>query len=324
MLPAIPSRPAARASTLGAAAWVIAAAVVCALAATAAAPNFTRAPGARAAPAGPAALAPGWARVSVAGTLLSAIPSTGLLSVAIASASTADIFEGGTAWRTRALNGTHFIRLLPQTVMADGAARPIARDVLRSGDHVAVWGVMSPEDDIMALAMVVSTPHPAPRPAPPVPVTAGGVGGVVAGRSGSMLDVLTDTGTRHAVLVTAATQVRADGLAAVPVIAPFDVVQVDGAVNSDGSVVAARVTVQFLSSQAAQVSGPIEAVRGDVGGLVVGGTMVCTSAQTYFVHGASRLWIAQMTAGRPVTAYGQPILAGKTPVGLAARVIAVR
>ena len=321
MLPAAPSRPAHRARTPGSAGRVIAAAVVCAFAGTAAAPNLAAAPGAPAAPAGSAVLAPGWARVSVAGTLVSAVASTGQLSVAIGNASTADIFEGGTTWRTRALTGTHLIRLLPQTVMADGAARPIARDVLRSGDHLAVWGVMSPEDDIMALSMVVSTPHPAPRPAA---ATAGGVSGVVTARSGSTLDLVTDTGTRHAVLVTAATQVRTEGLGAAPAVAPFDVVQVDGAVNSDGSVVAARVTVQFLSSQAAQISGPIEGVRADVGGLVVAGTMVCTSAQTYFVRGTSRLWIAQMAAGRPVTVYGQPILAGKVPLGLAARVIAVR
>jgi hypothetical protein len=184
---------------------------------------------------------------------------------------------------------------------------------------------MSPDNEIMALSMMVSTTRPAARPAAPAAAPTGaGVAGVVAARSGSMLDLVTDTGTRHAVVLTAATQVRADGLGAASAISPFDVVQIDGAVNSDGSVVAARISVEFPASQAAQLSGPIEAVHSDLGGLIVGGTMVCTSARTYFVRGASRLWIAQMAAGHPVTVYGLPILAGKTPVGLSARVVAVR
>lgn len=313
------SGPAARAKAPGFAGWVIAAATVCALAAGAAR-DLARAPEVRAAAAGPAVLAHGWARVTMAGTLASAARSSGLVSVAIGGPSRADVFQGGTVWRTHPLYGTHLVRVLPQTVMADSTARPIGWDVLRSGDRVVVWGVMSPEEEITALSVVVSTAHPAARPAAPSP---GNIVGVVAARSGSMLDLVTDTGTRHAVLLTAATQVRADGLAAASAIAPFDVVQIDGAVNSDGSVVASRVAVEFLSSQGAQVSGPIEAVRGDVGGLIVGGTMVCTSAQTYFVRGTSRLWIAQMVAGHAVTVYGLPILAGKTPVGLAARVVAV-
>lgn len=304
--------------------WVITAAVVCALAAGPAS-NLARAPQAQAAAAGAAVLARGWARVSMAGTLVSAPPSAGAVSVAIGNPGRADVFQGGTAWQTRPLSGTRLVHLLTQTVMVDSAARPIASATLRGGDHVAVWGVMSPDDDIMALSLTVSPAHPAGRPAvPPAASAASGVGGVVIARSGSMLDLLTDTGTRHAVLLTAASQVRVDGLAAASAIAPFDVVQVEGAVNSDGSVVAARVTVEFLASQSAQVSGPIETVRGDLGGLIVGGTMVCTSAQTYFVRGTSRLWIAQMAAGHPVTVYGLQILAGKTPVGLAARVVAVR
>lgn len=303
--------------------WVVTVAAVCALGGGAA-PPLVLAPGALAAAAGPAVLVQGWARISAAGALVSVVPSAGLVSVAIGSPGRADVFEGGTAWRSRSLSGTHLIHLLPQTVMADSAARPIGWDALRRGDRVAVWGVMSPDEAIMALSMVVATTAQGARPTAPASGPAGGMAGVVTARSGSTLDLVTDTGTRHAVLLTAATQVRADGLAAASALAPFDVVQVDGPVNSDGSVVAAHVSVEFLSSQAAQVSGPIEAVRGDVGGLIVGGTMVCTSVQTYFVRGASRLWIAQLAAGRPVTVYGLPILAGKIPVGLAARVVAVR
>ncbi|MHB8732803.1 MAG: DUF5666 domain-containing protein [bacterium] len=298
---------------------MITVAAVCALAGSSA-PALVRAPRALAAAAGPAVLARGWARVTAAGTLVSVAPSGGFVSVAIGSPGRVDVFDGGTVWRSRALSGTHLIHLLAQTVMADSAARPIGWNALRSGDRVAVWGVMSPDEEIMALSMVVATAHQAARSTAP----AAGTAGVVTGRSGAMLDLMTNTGTRHAVLLTAATQVRSGGPPAAPAVAPFDIVQVDGALNSDGSIVAARVSVEFLASQAAQVSGPIEAVRGDVGGLIVGGTMVCTSAQTYFVRGASRLWITQLAAGRPVTVYGLPILAGKTPVGLAARVVAIR
>ena len=304
--------------------WMMAAALVCAVAAGIPSP-FAGVPRARAAASVPAVLARGWARVSVAGRLVSASPSNALMSVAMVAPSKADVFEGGSTWRTLPLYGTHFVRVLPQSVMADSTSRPIGWESLRAGDHVEIWGVMNPGEEIMALSMVFSTPQaakPAPPAAPARPT--GSVAGVVADRSGSTIDLVTDTGTRHAVLLTAATQVRADGLVAAASVSPFDVVQVDGAVNSDGSVVAAHVTVQFLSSQGAQVSGPIEAVRRDVGGLIVGGTMVCTSAQTYFVQGTSRLWIAQMAAGRPVTVYGLPIFAGKIPVGLAARVVAVR
>ena len=286
------------------------------------APALAPAPRAQAASPAPAPLARGWARVVMAGTLVTVAVSGGTVSLAIGGPSTADVFEGGTVWRTHPLSGTYAVHLLAQTVVTDTASRLLAADLLRARDHATVWGVMRPDGEIMAVSMMVSTPRPAALAA----AEAGpGVAGVVAARSGSTLDVVTDTGTRHAVLLTATTQVHIDGsAAAASAIAPFDVVRIDGPVNSDGSLVAARVIVDFPASQGAQVSGPIESVHGEVGGLVVGGAMVCTSAQTYFVRGASRLYLSQMAAGRPVTAYGWPIMAGGTPVGLAARVIVVR
>jgi hypothetical protein len=275
-----------------------------------------------AAPSGSAVLARGWARVVAAGTLASVVPSSGILSVAFTGPSRADVYEGGTSWHSRVLSGTRLIHVLPQTVMVDRAARPIATAFPRAGDHLAVWGVMTPDDEIMALSVVVTTARAAP---PQADVSAPGhVHGVVAARSGATLDLLTDTGVRHAVVLTASTQVRSPVSLSAAVLAPFDVLQIDGSVNSDGSLVATRINVEFLSSQGAQVSGPIESVEGELDGFVVGDTMVCASTQTYFLSGASRLWISQMAAGRPVTVYGVPILAGRTPVGLAARVVAVR
>jgi hypothetical protein len=306
-----------------AAAYTIAAVIVWLLAVGSGVPDAAPVqPAQAAAPGGSAVLAPGWARVVVAGTLASAIATGGAVSVLLTGASRAEVFEGGASWHSRPLSGTRTIRLLPESVIIDSAGRPITMEVLRAGDHVGVWGVMTPAEEIMALSVMVAKARPGASP-PGVP-TPGHVAGVVAARSGSTLDVVTDTGVRHAVVLTATTQVRAAGSSAAPPVNPFDVLQIDGAVNSDGSLVATRVNVEFLAAQGAQVSGPIESMEGDLDGLVVGDTMVCTSAQTYFLQGSSRLWIAQLSAGRPVTVYGVPIVTGKTPIGLAARVVAVR
>jgi Domain of unknown function (DUF5666) len=314
-----PARIRARGVTSRAAQVVIAAAV-CALGGV---PHTAPVPPAQAAPAGSAVLARGWARVVAAGTLTSPVPAAGAVSVSLNGTSRAEVFDGGTSWHSRPLSGTRLIHLLPRTLMIDSAARPIAPVLPRAGDHVAVWGVMSPDDEIMALSVVLTTARPA-TPAQTAATTPGHVTGVVAARSGPTLDLVTDTGVRHAVVLTGTTQLRSPGVGAAPAVGPFDVLEIDGAVNSDGSLVATRVNVQFLSSQGAQVSGPIESMEGELDGLVVGETMVCTSMRTYFLRGSSRLWIAQMSMGRPVTVYGVPIVAGKTPVGLAAWVVAVR
>lgn len=315
-------RPNGRRGRVHAAAQMIVAATMCAFS-LGALPDAGPLRRAQAAGAGAAILAPGWARVLVSGTLASAIVSGGVVSVSLAARSHADVFDGGASWHTLGLSGRRLIHLLSQTVMIDNAARPIGGEVLRPGDHVAVWGVMTPDDEIMALSMVLTSARPAAQPQPAAPIP-GHVSGVVVARSGSTLDFVTDTGVRHAVVLTGTTQVHAAGAAPPPAVGPFDVLQIDGAVNSDGSLVATRVSVRFLASQGAQVSGPIESLEGDLDGLVVGETMVCTSAQTYFLSGGSRLWMAQLSIGRPVTVYGVPIVAGRTAVGLAARVVAVR
>ena len=311
-----------RRGRMHAAGWVIVAATMCAFS-VGGLPDAGPVRWAQAAATGAAILARGWARVLVSGTLASAIASGGVVSVSLDGRSHADVFDGGASWHTRTLSGRRLIHLLSQTVMIDTAAQPIAAEVLRPGDHVAVWGVMTPNDEIMALSVVLTTPRPATQ-SQTAAATPGHASGVVVARSGSTLDFVTDTGVRHAVVLTGTTQMRAAGAGSPPAVGPFDVVHIDGAVNSDGSLVATRVNVQFLASQGAQVSGPIESLEGDLDGLVVGETMVCTSAQTYFLSGGSRLRLAQLSVGRAVTVYGVPIVAGKTSVGLAARVVAVR
>jgi hypothetical protein len=303
---------------------IVCAAAVVAAAASAGPPAGT-VPAARAAAAGPAPLARGWSRVFMTGTLSTVTPFAGTASLTPAAPGTANEFEGGAVWHTRPLTGTVRIHLLPRSMVLDTAAHAIAWDMLRSGDHAAMWGVMPPAGEIMVLSLVASTGRPAARPAAATAPAGNAVFGVVAARSGATLELVTDEGTRRAVLLTAATQVRrGDAASAETAIAPYDVVRVDGGVNSDGSLVAARLNVEYPAAAAAQLSGPIDAVHANVGGFVVAGTMVCTSAQTYFVGGVARLWMAQMTAGRPVTVYGVPIVGGGIPIGLAARVVVVR
>ncbi len=61
-----------------------------------------------------------------------------------------------------------------------------------------------------------------------------------------------------------------------------------------------------------------------LGGLVVGGTMVCTFAETYIIHNDAREALATVAPARLAAVYGTPIVAGATTVGVEARVVVVR
>ncbi len=150
--------------------------------------------------------------------------------------------------------------------------------------------------------------------------------GVVVGRSGSTIELLSGGGAKHTVVVTAATAVAAGGrTVAAASIVPDDVVQVVGLMNSDGSIVATRVTVEFSAPDSARVSGPIEQVVTALGGLVAAGTMISTSADTYFLlQSGAAAPLSEAAPGRLVVAYGIPVVDDATPIGLAARVIVLR
>jgi hypothetical protein len=141
-----------------------------------------------------------------------------------------------------------------------------------------------------------------------------------------MLEVLTVQGARRSIIVTGATAVRNASGAIVPAtsIAPYDVVRIEGTVNSDGSVAATRIEVEMEAAGASQVSGSMDLVVSEVEGLVVGGVMVPISPGCYFIQGSGAGAFKQLAPGQPVTVYGTPIFAGSTPIGLRARVVVGR
>ncbi len=276
-------------------------------------------------PAAPSTNAPvlprGWGRLLASGTLLAVGQPAGTVALAISGPARLEVFEGGTAWRSMPVSGTHAVHLLPATLLIDADARPLLPGVVRAGFPAVLWAVVRPDAAILALTLQITSPRPHPRPAPRADEPAG-ASGVVIRRSGSTLTLLTASGARRSVVLTAATTVQhgTDPGA----LGPYDVLRVEGPVNSDGSLAATRITVEFASAPSAQVSGPVEMNAGGVGGLVVGGALVCTTAETYIVEREARGALAQLTRGVPVAVYGTPMMAGSTPVGLEAHVIVVR
>ena len=145
------------------------------------------------------------------------------------------------------------------------------------------------------------------------------------GRSGGMLELLTLQGIRRSVIVTGVTAVVSATGGPIPAsaIGPYDVLKVDGTVNSDGSVAATRIDVDVEAAVAPRVSGTVDEVVGDVDSLVVGGVMVAIPPGCYFIKGSGPGAFRQLAPGQAVTVYGTTISAGSTPIGLRARVIVV-
>jgi len=281
----------------------------------------------RAQPAGGAApLARGWGRLVASGTLVAADLSSGTVTLAIAGTGQLETNAGGTAWQQKPLGGTHPVRLLPTTLVLDADAHPVAPAAVRTGAPVSLWAAVRPDAAILALILQITSPRPRSAAAPrPDDSPAASAPGVVVQRSGPVLTMLTPTGAKRNVVLTAATTVRLGGRSgAVAAIAPYDVLRVEGPVNSDGSLAATRIDVEFGAATAAQISGPVEESLSGLGGLVVAGTMIATFAGTYVVRRSERATFAQILTGGLITVYGSMIAAGSTPVGLEARVIVVR
>lgn len=276
------------------------------------------------APGGDAAALPrGWGHLVASGIVASVEQTQGIALLAIAGAGQLETFLGGEAWSQRTLSGTHPVRLLPATLVLNSGEHPVAPASVRAGAPVAVWAAVRPDAVILALTVKLTSP-----PAVPAGAHADADGpatsGVVLRRSGPMLTLLTDSGVARSVILTAATGVRDHGQSiAASALAPYDVLRVDGVVNSDGSLAATRCVVEFSASSAIQVSGPIELNVSELGGLVVGGALISTSAETYVVHNEARIPLSQLTHALPVAVYGTPIMDGGTPVGLRAYVVVV-
>lgn len=276
-------------------------------------------------PGGAAPLAPGWARLLASGTLTAVNQPPQTVTLAISGPVRLEEFEGGTVWRQKALGGTHIVYLLPATLLVDSGRRPIPAAAIRPGDTTALWAAVRPDAAILALTLQLTPPRPQTARSAPAWLTSAGAVGVVLERSGSMLNILTPAGTLRSVVMTGVTAISSGGQAALGgAVSPYDILRVDGPVNSDGSIAATRIDVEFSAASAAQVSGPIEWSVNELGGLVVGGTMIATSADTYIILRAALARAADLAPGRSVTVYGTPVRAGDTPIGLRARVVLAR
>ena len=283
------------------------------------APTFAGRP-----PGGPAPLAKGWGRVVASGTVTAVDRAHGRLR--FAGTGTVDRFEGGALWRKAPLTGAHAVRMFAATELIDPSAHTLPAAELRPGAAVALWGVARPDADIDALTLeVVSPPPPPPVPAGVAAAQAAPQRGVVVAHSGATIMLLSAAGTERSVVVSATTAVSAGGRAAAGgSIAPDDVVKFDGPVNSDGSVIATAITVEFSAAASPRVSGTVEQRLAALGGLVVDGTMIATSSDTYALHGSVGAALSDAAPGRLVVAYGIPVMDDAVPVGLAARVIVLR
>ncbi len=282
--------------------------------------------GVRSAPlsGGPAPLEKGWGRLVASGTLAAVVPSAATVTLAITGSGRLDAFLGGTVWQQKAVSGTYLIYLLPACLIVDAGDHPLPITALRAKDLAGVWAVMRPDATILAVTLAIASPRAFAMTATPSRGERAAEG-VVLRRSGSTLDLLTTQGTTRSVVVTASTLVQKNG-APVPdaAVSAYDVLKIEGPVNSDGSLVATQIDVEFSAASAAQVSGPVEQSVAGIPGLIVDGTMIVASAEAYVIRNGARGQLAQMAPGRPVTVYGTSIMAGSIPVGLHARVVVAR
>jgi hypothetical protein len=276
-------------------------------------------------PDGPAPLGKGWGRLLASGIIAAVDRSAGTVTLAITGSGRLRVFEGGAAWQEKTATGTQRLHLLPATLVVDAHGQPIPATAVRARDSAIAWGVVRPDGAILAVTLAVAAARASAAAGAPSGAARAAPEGVVLRRSESMMQILTSQGIPRSVVVTPATVVSSAG-AAIPItgLSPYDVVEVDGPLNSDGSLAATRIDVAFNAASAAQVAGPVEQSIGDLHGFVVAGTMIATSADTYVIQKAARVVFASVRPGRPVAVYGSAIVAGTVPVGLRARIVVVR
>jgi len=269
----------------------------------------------------PAPLARGWGWLLLSGTAAAVNGSTRTITVAVSGEGRAEIFEGGTAWRHEAVTGTQVVHLLSETVLVDADRGPVPIATIRPGTPLLTWGVVRPDASTFGLTVVMPRLHARASGASPEPT---GVSGVVIRSSGRMLELLNQGGVQKSVIVTGTTAVHAAAGGAAPGISPDDLVNVEGTINSDGSVSATRIDVTLAVATAAQVSGGVAQRLDDVEGLVVTGVPVAVSGETFFVRGTGPATFKQCAPGQAVTVYGTPITIGSQSVGLRAALVVLR
>jgi hypothetical protein len=181
-------------------------------------------------------------------------------------------------WLEKAMAGTQRVHLLPATLVVDARGHPIPATAVRARDSATAWAVVRPDATILAVALTVAPSRASAAP------TSGGAEreaseGVVLHRSGSMVEMLTSQGIQRSVVMTPATTVtRGGAVVMLASLSPYDVLRIEGPLNSDGSVVATRIDIAFSAASAAQVAGAVEESVAGLNGFVVEGTMVATSA----------------------------------------------
>jgi hypothetical protein len=274
----------------------------------------------------PSPLSKGWGWVLAAGTVSGVDQNARTATLAIVGQGRLETFEGGGNWRRQVVTGSQVVHLLPGTVIADGGDEPATFAAIHPGAPATVWGVVKPDASVLGLKVLVTTALPRQSPVSSItPPRPAGVSGAVLRSSGGMLELLSAQGARRSIIVTGATTVRkASGIVPAAMIAPYDIVRVEGAVNADGSVAATRIEVELEAGSAVQVVSPLDQVFGEVEGLVVGGVMIPIPTGCYFIKGSGPGAFKQLTPGQTVTVYGAPITSGTTSVGLRARVVVWR
>ena len=276
-------------------------------------------------PSNPAPLSKGWGWLLAAGTISGFDPNAGTTTLAIAGQGRAATFEGGTQWRQQVVTGSQVVHILPSTVIADTGNHPATIAGVHTGMPATIWAVVKPDASLLGLKLRLGS---ASRQPPGVSTTLGGSGGItgaVAHATVNMLELLTVQGTLRKVIVTSATAVRsASGAARGPAFSPYDVVRVEGTVNSDGSVAATRVDVEMEAAVAPQASGSVDQVFEEIGAFVLGGVAVVIAPGCFWFRGSGPGASQQLASGQSAVAYGAPIVSGSTLIGLRARVVAMR
>jgi Domain of unknown function (DUF5666) len=277
-------------------------------------------------PNNPAPLPKGWGWLLAAGTVSAADASAGTATLAVTGQARGATYEGGAQWRSQAVMGSQVVHILPSTVIADTANQPATIASIHPGMPATVWAVVKPDASVLGLKLRLGSGSRQLPARPATTETPAGVTGAVMHAAMSMLELLTAQGASRKVIVTSATTIRNASGAVMrgAAIAPYDILRVEGTVNSDGSVAATRVDVEMEAATAAQVSGSVDQAFDDVGGLIMGGVAVAIAPGSFYFKGSGPGAWQQLVPGQPAVAYGAPIVSGNVLLGLRARVIAMR
>jgi hypothetical protein len=198
---------------------------------------------------------------------------------------------------------------------------------LAVGDRVQVWGAAQTDGSVAAVRVQLlerakgQLPAGTP-PLSPLSSTPGTVRGVIVGMSGGTLMLVTEAGLLQTVTTTTTTIVREhEQVAGLGALHPYDIVQASGAT---GRVLAAStIDLEFNSSTAAQVRGPVGMTVPAVEGIMVGTTIVGVHPDTFVIQGTTRLSFSAFTPGRTVTVYGTPVGLGPLVFGIQAQVVVI-